>query len=62
VNSWVIALKQQVFVVGLLVVFLEASSLEFPADRFMDTYSRETLINKWHSQGIDINEGVHFLG
>jgi hypothetical protein len=37
-----------VFVVGLLIVFLAASSLEFPAERFLVTCARETLINEWH--------------
>jgi hypothetical protein len=40
--------NNQVFVVGLLVVFLAASSLEFPAERFLVTCARETPINKWH--------------
>jgi hypothetical protein len=40
------------FVVGLLVVFLASSSLEFLAKRFLDTYARETLINEWETQGM----------
>jgi hypothetical protein len=32
----------------LLIVFLATSSLEFPAERFLVTYARETLINEWH--------------
>jgi hypothetical protein len=27
--------------------FIEASSLEFPAERFLVTCARETLINEW---------------
>jgi hypothetical protein len=51
-----------VFVVGLLVVFLAASSLEFPTEIFLVTYARETLINEWDDRGTEINEGVHSLG
>jgi hypothetical protein len=36
-----------VFVVGLLIVFLATISLEFPAERFLATCARETLINEW---------------
>jgi hypothetical protein len=36
----------------LLVVFLAASSLEFPAERFLVTCARETLINEWDAQGL----------
>jgi hypothetical protein len=36
-----------VFLVGLLIVFLATSSLEFSAKRFLVTYSKETLINEW---------------
>jgi hypothetical protein len=51
-----------VFVVGLPLVFLEASSLEFLAQRFLLTCSREILINEWDVCGTEINEGVHSLG
>jgi hypothetical protein len=46
----------------LLVVFLEASYLEFPTERFLVTYTRETLINKWDAQGTGRGEGVLSLG
>jgi hypothetical protein len=46
-----------VVVVGLLVVFLEASSLEFLAKRLLVTYAKETLVNEQDTQGIDISEG-----
>jgi hypothetical protein len=51
-----------VFVVGFLIDFLAAISLEFPVERFLVAYARETLINKWDAQGIEIIEGVHSLG
>jgi hypothetical protein len=51
-----------VCVVHLLIVFLAANSLEFPAKRFLVTCARETLINEWDTQGIEISEGVHSLG
>jgi hypothetical protein len=51
-----------VFVVGLLIVFLAAISLEFPAERFLVTCARETLINEWDARGTEISEGVHSLG
>jgi hypothetical protein len=51
-----------VFVVGLLVVFLAAGSLEFPSEKLLATCAKETLINKWDTQGIEISEGVHSLG
>jgi hypothetical protein len=41
-----------------LVVFLEVSSLEFPAEGFLVTCSRETLINEWDAQGAEISEWV----
>jgi hypothetical protein len=37
-----------VFIVGLLVVLLAASSLEFPVERFLAICAKETLINEWH--------------
>jgi hypothetical protein len=46
----------------LLVVFLAVHSLEFLVEKFLATYARETLINEWDTQGIEINEGVHSLG
>jgi hypothetical protein len=58
---WV-ALKQEVFVVGLLIVFLATISLEFQVERFLLVCARETLINKWDARGTDISEGVHSLG
>jgi hypothetical protein len=45
-----------------LVVVLAVSSLEFPIEIFLDTFSRETLINEWDAQGNESSEGVHFLG
>jgi hypothetical protein len=51
-----------VFVVGLLIVYLAAVSPEFPVERFLVVYSRETLINEWYARGTDISEGVHSLG
>jgi len=36
-----------VFVVGFLIVFLTSISLEFPVERFLVSYARETLINEW---------------
>jgi hypothetical protein len=46
----------------VFVVFLEASSHEFPAERFLVTCARETLINEWDAQGTEISEEVHSLG
>jgi hypothetical protein len=46
VNSCVSFTKQQVLDVGLLIVFLTTSSLEFPAARFLVNRARETLIKK----------------
>jgi hypothetical protein len=46
----------------LLVVFLEASSLEFLADKLLVTCARETLINEWDAQGTKISEWFHSLG
>jgi hypothetical protein len=51
-----------VVVVGLLIVFLATISLEFPAQRFLATCAKETLINEWDDQGTEISEGVHSLG
>jgi hypothetical protein len=51
-----------VFVVVCWYFFLATSSLEFPNEIFMVTCSRETLINEWDAQGIDIHERVHSLG
>jgi hypothetical protein len=51
-----------VFVIGLLVVFLAVNSLEFPTERFMVTYAKETLINEWDARGTNIIKGVHSLG
>jgi hypothetical protein len=42
--------------------FLVVGSLEFPAERFLATCARETLINEWNAQGIEIIEWVHSLG
>jgi hypothetical protein len=42
--------------------FLEAFSFDFPAERFLATYARETLINEWDARGTEISEGLHFLG
>jgi hypothetical protein len=46
----------------LLVVLLAVSSLDFPVDRFLGTYARETLVNKWDVRWTEISEGVHSLG
>jgi hypothetical protein len=51
-----------VFVIGLLIVFLAAISLEFLAERFLATCYREALINEWVTQGTENSEGVHSLG
>jgi hypothetical protein len=51
-----------VFAVGLLIVFLETISLEFPAEIFPTSYASETLINEWDARGTDIGEGIHSLG
>jgi hypothetical protein len=51
-----------VFVIGLLVVFIEMSSLEFPTERFLVTCARETLINEWDARGIEISEEVYSMG
>jgi hypothetical protein len=51
-----------VLVVGLLIVFIATVSLEFSADIFLATCSRETPINEWDAQGTEINEGVYSLG
>jgi len=59
--EWV-ALKQQVFFVGLLIVFLLEISLEIPDEIFLAICARETLINEWDTWGTDINEGLNFLG
>ena len=50
------------FVVGLLVVFLATSYLEFPTERFLVTCARETLINEWDVVGNKISEWVNSLG
>ena len=50
------------FFVGFLIVFLATRSLVFPTKRFLATCARETLINEWDAQGIEISEGVHSLG
>jgi hypothetical protein len=46
----------------LLVFFLAVSSLEFPAERFLATCARETLINEWDALWTESSEGVHSLG
>jgi hypothetical protein len=46
----------------LLLFSLVVSSLEFPAERFMVTYARETLINEWDARGTKRSEGVHSFG
>jgi hypothetical protein len=52
-----------VFSIGLLVVFLATSSLEFPAERFLNTYVRETLINELHIPWVILDKQmVHSLG
>jgi hypothetical protein len=51
-----------VFVVGLLIVFLAAVSLEFLAKRLLVACAREILINEWDARGAEINEVVHSLG
>jgi hypothetical protein len=48
-----------VFVVGWLVVFLAASSLEFPTKIFLNICARETLIKEWDTRRNEIIEGVH---
>jgi hypothetical protein len=45
-----------------MAVFLVASSLEFPAERFLVTCAIDTLINEWDARGTKISEGVHSLG
>jgi len=37
-------------------------SLEFPAERFLVTCARETLINERNARGTKSSEGVHSLG
>ena len=50
-------------VVILLIVFLEAVSLEFPTERFLATCARETLINEWHIPWVILDKWmVHPLG
>jgi hypothetical protein len=34
-----------------LLVFLVVSSLEFPAERFLVSCARETMISEWDAQG-----------
>ena len=50
------------FVVVFWNFFLVVSSLELPIERFLVTYSRETLINEWDARGTKRSEGVHSLG
>jgi hypothetical protein len=51
-----------VFVVGLLIVFLATISLEFPAERFLATCARETLIMNGTFLGLILIKMVHPLG
>jgi hypothetical protein len=52
-----------VFVVGLLIFFLVASSLEFPAEIFPVTCAREIMINEWNIPWVKPNKQmVHSLG
>jgi hypothetical protein len=46
VNSGVSCTVTKSVVVGLLVFFQVTSSLEFPTERFLATFARETMINK----------------
>jgi hypothetical protein len=43
----------------LLVFFLAVSSLEFPVERFLVTYARETLINECDARWTERNEGTY---
>jgi hypothetical protein len=38
------------------------SSLEFPTERFLVTYARETLINEWDARGTEISEDIPWVG
>jgi hypothetical protein len=53
-----------VFVVAVVVVVVVDSfpSNEFPVERFLVTYVRETLINEWDAQWTKRSEGGTFLG
>jgi hypothetical protein len=52
-----------VVAVDLLIVFLATVSLEFPAERFLDAYARETLINEWLIPWVILDKRmVHPLG
>jgi hypothetical protein len=62
-NSCVNCTEKKSVVVGLLIVFLATISLEFPAERFLATYARETLINEWHIPWVILDKRmVHPLG
>jgi hypothetical protein len=46
-----------VFGVGLLIVFLAIVSLEFPAEIFLASYARETLIKNGMPEGLRSMKG-----
>jgi hypothetical protein len=63
VNSYVCCTKKTSVFVGLLIVFLIVVSLEFLAERFLATSTRETLINECHIPGVNPGKQiVHPLG
>jgi hypothetical protein len=45
-----------VFDVGMLIVFLAASSLEFPVKIFLASCARKTLINEWHIPWVNLDK------
>jgi hypothetical protein len=49
-------------VVFFLVFFLAVISLKFPAERFLTTCSRDTLINEWDALWNESSDRVYSLG
>jgi hypothetical protein len=55
--------KKTSVVVVLQIVFLVAVSLEFPTERLLATYAKESLINECHIPWVNLdNHIVHPLG
>jgi hypothetical protein len=57
VNSWASCTRTASVCCCLLVVFLAADSLEFPAEIFLATCVREALINSWDVKGLGYVKG-----
>jgi hypothetical protein len=56
VDSGVSCIVTTSVVVGLRVVFLVESSLEFSAERFLVTCAGETLINEWNIPWVNLDK------